>query len=43
MSATTNPNDRLLYRKIDSGTSNILSVITQINFTYYDSIGTQIS
>jgi hypothetical protein len=39
MSTTPNPNDRQLLRKIDDGNPNLVTIITNLKFSYYDSTG----
>ena len=43
MTSTSNPNDKQLFRKINSQSPNLVSVITRFNIVYYDSIGNQLS
>lgn len=43
MTLTSNPNDKELFRKINSQSPNLVSVITRFNIVYYDSIGNQLS
>ncbi|MDQ7818564.1 MAG: hypothetical protein RDU14_16180 [Melioribacteraceae bacterium] len=40
---TTNPNDRLLYKKINSGNYVTMGVVSKCKIFYYDSLGGQIS
>jgi len=43
LEATDNPNDRFLYRVVNSETPKIMSTVTDFELTYYDSTGSSLS
>ena len=43
LSGTQNPSDRPIYRQIDDGQSHFVGTAKYLRFTYYDSLGNQIS
>lgn len=43
LSHTSNPDDRPLYRKVNTNTVNAIGAVTDFNFAYFDSSGSQIS
>lgn len=43
MSASSNPNDRHMLRRINNNSPNLVATITRLNFVYFDSIGNRIS
>lgn len=40
---TANPNDMILYRKLNAGTSNMVAVVTAFRLAYYDTLGAGLS
>ncbi len=42
-SSTDNPNDRPLFRKLNSGSASSIGLVSEFNITYFDSTRTQIS
>lgn len=43
LAATTNQNDRLIYKKINTGSYLSMGVVSFLKIFYYDSVGSQIS
>ncbi len=43
LSNTKNPNDRILYRKINTSSAKVAGVVTKFDLTFFDSTGSQIN